>query len=94
MKSIMTLTFDRCYICGRRDLPLETHHVFHGPRRKSADFYKLVVPLCPQCHRGTEGIHGRDGAELDKWLKRRGQLAFETYYSDKNFLEIFGKNYK
>lgn len=38
--------------------PVEVHHVLEErtPGRKSPDW--LTIPLCPECHRGNEGIHG------------------------------------
>jgi hypothetical protein len=47
-----------CCLCGAR--PVELHHILEGrtPGRKSPNW--LVIPLCPDCHRGdSNGIHGR-----------------------------------
>jgi hypothetical protein len=46
-----------CCLCGAK--PVEVHHILKGrtPGRKSPDW--LVIPLCPDCHRGSHnGIHG------------------------------------
>ena len=52
-----------------------------------------MVYLCPQCHRGTDGVHGKNGKELNERLKREGQRKFEERYSRYTFMNIFGQNY-
>jgi hypothetical protein len=80
-----------CIICGSWNV--EDHHVFFGPNRKASEKYGLKVWLCPTHHRGTAGVHGRDGHELDIELKQLGQKAFEWKYDRDIFIEIFGRNY-
>ena len=92
MKSIIQ-TEKVCYVCGS-EYALERHHCIHGTAgRKLADKYGLTVWLCPTCHRSSVGVHGRDGAELDKYLKQQAQMAFKSKYGDQKWLQIFGKNY-
>jgi hypothetical protein len=45
-----------CVVCGQPFAHI--HHVMEGrtPGRRSGDF--CVVPLCWECHEGTNGIHG------------------------------------
>jgi len=45
-----------CGICGA--MPVEAHHILEGrtPGRKSPA--ALAIPLCIDCHRGGNGIHG------------------------------------
>jgi hypothetical protein len=46
-----------CLICeeqGTKDVPSEVHHAFSAEDR--SDW--LVVPLCPEHHRGASGVHG------------------------------------
>lgn len=45
-----------CVVCGAQ--PVEVHHILEGrtPGRRSSDW--LVLPVCPEHHRGTHGIHG------------------------------------
>lgn len=92
MKSIMH-NDEYCYVCAV-NLGTESHHCLHGTaNRKQADKYGLIVKLCPECHRGTHGVHGREGAPLDRILKRQAQKMFEQEYPDLSFKDIFGKNY-
>jgi len=62
---------------------------------KSAIYPLLKIPLCPDCHRGTNGVHGKNGHELDFRLKQEAQAIFERHYGTrKQFLNIFGRLYK
>lgn len=52
-----------CILCahlGNPGTPAELHHpkegVFAGCAQKASDW--LVVPLCPEHHRGNSGLHG------------------------------------
>ena len=83
----------KCYLTGRTD-NLEQHHVFFGPNRKHSDKYGCWVWLTAEMHRGTHGVHGREGHELDLELKRACQIAFERVYGHEFFMQVFGKNYK
>lgn len=50
-----------CLVCGRQ--PVEIHHVRrYGETRK----HKKVVPLCPEHHRGTEGLHALGKKEWER----------------------------
>lgn len=88
----MLQQFKECFVCG--DPHVECHHVFHGPYRKAADRYGMTVWLCPRHHRGTDGVHGRDGHELDLRLKRHAQAYFEANLGNRDtFRDLFGKSY-
>lgn len=57
-----------CILCRHLELgntPAECHHIFDTVAR--SDW--LVVPLCPEHHRGKGGFHGM------------GQRAFERVYN-------------
>ena len=91
MKSIIQ---DRkeCIICGSWNV--EEHHLYKGvAKRKLSEQYGLKVWLCPTHHRGTNGVHGKNGHKLDMELKELGQKAFEWKYTREEFIERFGKNY-
>jgi len=81
-----------CYICKRTGY-LEEHHIFKGYNRKYSENYGLKVKLCPTCHRSEQGIHGRDGAKLDRRLKVEFQGLFEKTHSREEFMKLIGKNY-
>lgn len=45
-----------CAICGAS--PVELHHPREGQGTAQRARHCLVIPLCPSCHRGPNGIHG------------------------------------
>lgn len=82
----------RCIICHNSNI--EEHHVFFGTaNRKLSEKYGLKVYLCPEHHRGTKGVHGRDGKTLDTYLKELAQSKFEEKESREKFRQIFGISY-
>lgn len=91
MKSIIQ---DRkeCIVCGSWNV--EDHHVYFGvAKRKLSEKFGLKVWLCPTHHRGTNGVHGKNGHKLDSELKQLGQKAFEWNHSREEFIKNFGRNY-
>lgn len=59
-----------CYVCKIAS-NLEAHHLFFGQaNRKLSEKYGLKVPLCYEHHRGTNGVHGKNGRQLDLRLKK------------------------
>ena len=97
MKSIIVKDLKKCINCGAVDgfKKIEVHHVIHGTSgRKLSTQYHLVVGLCSECHRGTYGVHGKMGTELDNKLKRIAQRYWERKNgSRENFISVFGKSY-
>ena len=89
MKSIITEQKE-CYLCGS-NYRIETHHCLHGrANRKLANKYKLVVPLCSNCH---YDVHNKDISK-DRLLEATAQRAFENKVGTRQeFMLIFGKNY-
>lgn len=91
MKSIIQ-DKKECIVCGSWNV--EDHHIFFGQaKRKLSEEHGLKVWLCPSHHRGTIGVHGRDGHKLDMELKQLGQKAFEWKHSREEFMKVFGRNY-
>lgn len=90
-KSIIVDCMDNCFVCGSPYV--EVHHVMYGSaNRKLSDRYKLVVPLCPEHHRGNTGVHFK--RDFDVSLKRLAQEKFEAVYgANTSFQEVFGKYY-
>lgn len=44
-----------CIACG--DSPVQVHHVRHFNGDLVTRNHWLVLPLCPECHMGQNGIH-------------------------------------
>lgn len=82
----------KCFVC--KNPKVEEHHIFFGnPRRKISERYGLKVWLCVEHHRGTNGVHGKNGHELDLRLKEIAQEVFERKHTREEFIKLFGKNY-
>lgn len=83
-----------CYVCGRKS-NLHSHHIFFGKNRKKADEDGLTVYLCYDHHEGTNGVHGKNGHELDLMLKETAEYCWlANHNKDKNeFIKRYGKNY-
>lgn len=82
-----------CYVCHAKT-GLERHHIIFGTSgRRRSEKYGLCVWLCQEHHRGTFGVHGKNGTALNKKLKETAQRAFEEQYSHSEWMAIFHKNY-
>ena len=92
MKSILQNNKE-CLICLNPNV--EEHHVFFGSaNRKQSEKYGLKVYLCMEHHRGTNGVHGKNGKILNDKLKRFAQIKFEEANPGLDFIKIFGRNFK
>lgn len=89
--SIMGVPMDECYVCGSYDT--EYHHVMYGTGQKEhSTTYGLIVPLCPEHHRGNAGVH--QNRVLDKELKELAQKKMDDVYGAyTSFFKVFGKNF-
>lgn len=64
---------DYCIICNK---PAEIHHIFKGVKHRSlATEDELVLPLCPEHHRGNMSVHQKK--EMNVLCQIIGQLAYE-----------------
>ena len=61
-----------CACCGTE--PVQVHHIREGQGMAQRASNYLTIPLCPDCHTGTYGVHGdksrmraQKASELD-WL--------------------------
>lgn len=57
-----------CLLCGR---PAEVHHIREGQGMAQRASNWLTVPLCPDHHRGSEGMHGLG----ERGFERRHRLG-------------------
>lgn len=91
MKSILQ-TEKVCFLCGKT-VGLELHHIFGGvANRKISTREGFVVWLCGEtCHRGTDGA--QYNKELNLYLKREAQKAFERTRTREEWLKLIGRNY-
>ena len=59
-----------CGACG-----VEVHHVREGQGMSQRASNFLTVPLCPDCHRGSNGIHGNKSYLRIKKIEELDLLA-------------------
>lgn len=99
MKSILEDKKDRtCFLCmllrgddSRKDY-LEEHHVFFGAaNRKLSEKYGLKVYLCPEHHRGNDGVH--NSRANNRVVQMYAQRKFMETHSLEEFRTIFGRSY-
>lgn len=84
----------RCYFTSAENGPLERHRIYFGVgMRQISDKHGFWVWLKPEWHRGTSGVHGRDGHKIDLRLKQDCQRKFEETHSRAEFMAIIGRNY-
>lgn len=91
-KSILQ-TEKECYITGST-YNLHKHHIYAGPRRKISEREGFWVYLIGHYHnQSDDGVHGKNGHELDLMLKQACQRKYEETHSREEFIAIIGKNY-
>lgn len=92
MKSILQ-DKKESYISGST-YNLEEHHIFFGTaNRKVSEKNGLKVWLTSEEHRGTYGVHGKFGRDLDIKLKQNAQRKYEETHTREDFIKLIGKNY-
>ena len=94
-KSVVTDNLIECIVC-KSQYQIEYHHCFFGSaKRRLSDKYKIIVPLCYLHHRGTNGIHGKNGKVLDTKIKQMAQKKAMEYYdwTIDDFRKVFGKSW-
>lgn len=57
-----------CGLCGAHGV--EVHHIRTGLGMAQRASHYLTVPVCPDCHRGPQGIHGdKTMLRIRKWTE-------------------------
>lgn len=75
-----------CAVCGSYNTELH-HAVFRSQNKQLVNCKLNHIYLCPEHHRGTEGVHGKNGHKLDQRLKLQFQNRLEMLLLN-DFLEI------
>ena len=89
--SIIYPYLDKCCVCGTKT-GIILHECIYGRNRQNSIKYGLVIPLCVNCHTGTNGIH--NNYELDSYYHKLAQCKWEQVYGDRDeFINIFKSNY-
>ena len=93
MESILNTSKNQCYSCHASG-NTELHRIIFGSgMRKISDDNGLTCYLCPECHRGTDGVHGKNGDELNRILKKEVQEAYEAIHGHEAWMKLIGRNY-
>lgn len=93
IKDSLVQSVEECFVC-RRKVGLHCHHIYFGVKgREKSDKMGAWCYLCYEHHEGTLGVHGKNGHDLDLFLKQQAQKAFEKDHTREEFMEIIGKNY-
>lgn len=83
-----------CFVCGATNT--EKHHIIKRSQSKALIKCELnLVELCPEHHRGHNGVHGKNGHALDiklrKMLQRKLDRAFDKdLLTSKDIKEVLG----
>lgn len=74
----------------------ERHEVFFSRAYRMKSIKDgLIIFLTEEDHRGTDGVHGKNGDKLNRYLKKLAQRAWMSYYrkTKEEFIERYGQNY-
>ena len=84
----------KCYITGQTN-NLHKHHIYFGnPLRKISEKNGFWVYLAGRLHNQSEdGVHGKNGHDLDLMLKRHCQMKYEETHTREEFMKLIGRNY-
>ena len=90
VEEVMERSQGLCEVCYAPGVHL--HHIIKGRgKRKEHESSLSVILLCYNCHMGTNGVHGKNGRELDLRLKRELQEKYkELGYTEEEVREKMG----
>ncbi len=95
-KDFCIMPINNSYSTVRTEVYCERHEVYFSKayRQKSIDD-GLIVFLTRKNHRGTNGVHGKNGDKLNRKLKRLAEKAWTSYYNKtkEDFIARYGRNY-
>ena len=72
------------------------HEAFFGVRNRQKSIDDgLIVFLTYENHEGTNGVHGKNGHELDVKIKKEAEKQWLMYYNKtiQDFIKRYGRNY-
>lgn len=87
---------NKSYSTKRTKEYCERHEVYFSKAYRQKSIKDgLIVFLTKKDHRGTNGVHGKNGNKLNRKLKKIGQRTWIKYYhkTKEDFIKEYGKNY-
>ena len=95
IKDLCIMPKSKLYSTTRTETYCERHEVYFSKayRQKSIND-GLIVFLTEESHRGTNGVHGKNGDKLNRKLKKLAEKAWISYYkkTKEEFIEKYGKS--
>ncbi len=95
VKDFCIMPINNSYSTVRTEVYCERHEVYFSKayRQKSIDD-GLIVFLTRKNHRGTNGVHGKNGDKLNRKLKKLAEKAWTSYYNKtkEEFIKRYGKS--
>jgi hypothetical protein len=80
----MSAKDEYCQVCGSQ--ATESHHIVKRSEVKALIKCEINQAfLCTECHRGTYGVHGKEGHKLDIKLKLEMQNKLELIFDKEWF---------
>lgn len=90
-ESVLVDDIKHCFICKAPNPQM--HHCYFGAKRKIADKYKFIIPLCYLHHTGSKDSPHQN-REIDLVYKRMAQRYYESELGTRSdFIKEFGKSY-
>lgn len=86
----------KLYSTVRTEIYCERHEVYFSKAYRQRSINDgLIVFLTRESHRGTNGVHGKNGDKLNRQLKRLAEKAWTSYYNKttEDFIARYGKSY-
>lgn len=86
----------KLYSITRTEIYCERHEVYFSKAYRQKSIKDgLIVFLTAESHRGTNGVHGKNGNKLNRQLKRLAEKAWTSYYNKtkEDFIKEYGKSY-
>lgn len=83
------------YSTKRTNKYCERHEAYYSRAYRNKSIKDaLIVFLTEEDHRGTDGVHGKNGDKLNRYLKKVAQKAWMEYYkkTKEEFIERYGKS--
>ena len=83
-----------CEICNSNHM-VQIHHIIGGSgKRKQHENEFSLINLCWKHHHGTNGVHGKNGKELDLKLKKELEQRYrEQGLEEEEILYLLGGRY-
>lgn len=80
------MKYGTCELCGAEGIMEEHHAIFRGQSKalQDCDLNKFLLDY--KCHRGENGIHGKNGHEVDLKLKKKLQDRLFKKLPNKEYL--------